>query len=364
MVRNPNSYLTAIGRTSRLILAICTAAVAITAFIGMPQTAHADSSLGGSISRSEILTRAQDWYSQNVPYCTYDKTTCANSGTPWAWDLGHTRQYRPDCSGFVDMAWHLNADPNTAGLDDSTWTTPIAKTDLLPGDILDNVADGHVVLFASWYDSAHTEAWYYAEGSTATDMNYEHDPVNSGTLAGHPAGNYHAYRYKKIMNDAQFGDLTGDGQAELMNVRPDGKVITYRNYGWSADGGMFQANNYTTAYTFPAGTNPSSIMFSDITGDGQAELMNVRSDGKVIAYRNYGWGAPGGMFQTNNYTTAYTFPAGTNPSSIMFADLTGDGQAELMNVRSDARVTAYRNYGWGADGGMFQTNNYTTIPAF
>jgi hypothetical protein len=164
-------------------------------------TAHADSDLGGQITRSEVISRAQDWNNRNVQYCTYDKTTCANSGTPWTWDIDHTRQYRPDCSGFVDMAWHLNADPNTDGLDDSTYTTSINKADLKSGDILDDIPDGHVVLFAGWYDSAHTEAWIYYEGSTETDMNYSHAPVYSGTLAGHPAANYKAYRYKKIVDD-------------------------------------------------------------------------------------------------------------------------------------------------------------------
>src|SRR5262245_61516826 len=136
-----------IPKISRIIVgsSIAVAATALT-LMGTSHSADA-STIGGQISRSEVLTRAQDWNNRNVQYCTYDQTTCANEGTPWAWDIDHTRLYRPDCSGFVDMAWHLGADPNTAGLPSSAYTTQISKADLQLGDILDDVPDGHVVLF-------------------------------------------------------------------------------------------------------------------------------------------------------------------------------------------------------------------------
>jgi hypothetical protein len=50
------------GRMSRLAVILCAAVVAVTAFAGVSRPARADSSLGGPISRSEILDRAQDWY--------------------------------------------------------------------------------------------------------------------------------------------------------------------------------------------------------------------------------------------------------------------------------------------------------------
>ncbi len=128
-------------------------------------------------------------------YCANSKANCANAGTPWTSDIGDTRQYRPDCSGFVDMAWHLNADPNTDSLPGSA--TRIAIKDLQPGDLLDNIGDGHAVLFEKWVDSAHTKLWYFAETHPGASMEHERGSLSS-TVAGWPAGHYTAYQYKKI----------------------------------------------------------------------------------------------------------------------------------------------------------------------
>jgi len=85
-------------------LLLATSALSVTV---QAAPAAAASSVGGNITRSEILQRAENWY-QRRGSITYNMD---NGST--VWDVGSTRKYRPDCSGFVDMAWHLNADPNT-----------------------------------------------------------------------------------------------------------------------------------------------------------------------------------------------------------------------------------------------------------
>ncbi|WP_019887869.1 hypothetical protein [Streptomyces purpureus] len=107
--------------------------------------ATATSTVGGSISRTEMIQRAQYWVDQGVPYSqrAYYKDP-------------QGRTYRTDCSGLVSMAWHL---PTSA----TTWTLPNYSTqlasldDLKPGDALNNI-NAHVVLFAGWTDSSHTVA--------------------------------------------------------------------------------------------------------------------------------------------------------------------------------------------------------------
>src|SRR5690348_17607053 len=72
------------------------------------------------------------------------------------------RTYRPDCSGFVSMAWHLNRAPgsswdyNTDSLPQVSH--PISKDQLLPGDIMlrRSGTTSHVTLFNGWRDAAHT----------------------------------------------------------------------------------------------------------------------------------------------------------------------------------------------------------------
>lgn len=96
------------------------------------------SSVNGSISRSEVLQRAQTWVAAKVPY---------NQSKSYTNVLG---TYRTDCSGFVSMAWHLGSSLTTATL--PRVSTKIPATELQPGDVLlrRDSAQHHVVLFVGW----------------------------------------------------------------------------------------------------------------------------------------------------------------------------------------------------------------------
>jgi len=152
------------------VLTATTLSVTITPSASADVHAAALSSPGGRITRTEVLARAADWYDRrHDPDMTYSMTSKT-------WDGGHTRQYRRDCSGCIGMAWHPNADPNTQGLDDSACTTPISRSELLPGDLLDDTVDDdggrypfHAILFGGWENSARTRFWYYSFGSTPLD---------------------------------------------------------------------------------------------------------------------------------------------------------------------------------------------------
>lgn len=113
------------------------------------------SSVGGAISRSEVLSRAQNWINRGIWY----------SESNYATDI-QGKSYRTDCSGFVSMAWHLQNS-------EVTWTLPNFATklssydQLQPGDMIDHTST-HVVLFVRWADSAHTSAVIDEEAHTGT----------------------------------------------------------------------------------------------------------------------------------------------------------------------------------------------------
>jgi hypothetical protein len=144
------------------------------------------STLGGSIGRSEILTRGKDWYVRDVPY---DQSS-------YAWDLTRSKQYREDCSGFVSMAWHLADSYSTSTLYQVSST--ISKSSLRPGDAL-NYAGVHTVLFIGWKDQVAGTFYYYSESNASVDMEYGTANVNSGNIAGWPATSYAAIRYDKVV---------------------------------------------------------------------------------------------------------------------------------------------------------------------
>ncbi|GEB24484.1 cell wall-associated hydrolase [Brevibacterium aurantiacum] len=123
-------------------------------------------------ARDEIIDRAQTWVDQQVPYdmTGYHPDPQGN-------------EYRTDCSGFVSMAWGLDASENTVTLPDFAET--IDKEDLKPGDVLmkggpgTEGANGHVAIFNGWANDEHT-AYYGIEegGSTETvarEISYPYD---------------------------------------------------------------------------------------------------------------------------------------------------------------------------------------------
>ena len=106
------------------------------------------SSVGGSISRKEIIDRGQFWIKKHMPYSMYDNAPDQQG-----------RDYRTDCSGFVSMALHASQSYSTVTLPEIG--KAIAWNDIKPGDFVGTLgagtgmAGGHVTLFLSWADSGH-----------------------------------------------------------------------------------------------------------------------------------------------------------------------------------------------------------------
>lgn len=165
-----------------------------------PSTATASAQLAvtpslaraSSITRSEILQRAQNWVNQGVPYSM-------NS----TWSDG----YRQDCSGFVSMAWKLGSNEWTGSL--SNYAVRISKDQLKPGDILlfhnqsNPSAGSHVVIFAGWANSAHTLYTAYEQTPPRTVKR-----TNPYAYYSH-SDSYLPYRYRNVIEDGATGPSAG-----------------------------------------------------------------------------------------------------------------------------------------------------------
>lgn len=118
---------------------------------GLPELPNPNSG-GGSLSaaRQEVINRALNWVNRRIPYSMNAWTSGPDGGS-----------YRTDCSGMVAMAYRLN-DQNyyTGNLTERFYA--INKNNLVRGDIIGNLgpgsagANGHVVIFDGWVDSART----------------------------------------------------------------------------------------------------------------------------------------------------------------------------------------------------------------
>lgn len=149
--------------------------------------AHAASSVDGSISRDEVIQRAQSWVSEGVPY---------NQGANYSDSNG---SYREDCSGYVSMAWHLSDSLVTQTL--PSVSTQISSSDLQPGDALD-YTDEHVILFGNWIDQSAGTFNYYSEQNSRVLTNEYQGDLNASSLAGWPTSYYTPLRYNQITGTA------------------------------------------------------------------------------------------------------------------------------------------------------------------
>jgi hypothetical protein len=143
----------------------------------------------GTITRAMIITRAELWVAQQVPY----------SQTSWWTNRYGT--YRQDCSGYVSMAWGLDqyTDFWTGNLNLVSHTIPAAT--LLPGDILLSVK--HTILFAGWANPEHTEFDYFEEAHQGTNARYVVDAPLSAFLDN----GFAPFRYDGVVDSSTLPSL-------------------------------------------------------------------------------------------------------------------------------------------------------------
>lgn len=138
----------------------------------------------GTITRAQIITRAELWLTEKVPY----------SQTSWWTDADGT--YRQDCSGYVSMAWDLdqNIDFWTGNL--NTVSHTIDPSQLQPGDNLMSVE--HTILFAGWANPQHTEFDFFEEAHPGTEARF----VVDAPLADYIDNGFSAFEYDGVLNSA------------------------------------------------------------------------------------------------------------------------------------------------------------------
>lgn len=150
---------------------------------------------GGPITQGQILVRAMDWVRRGVAYSQDNRRA--------VWDVNRGRQYRPDCSGFVSMAWAL--DPRLPGLGRApvTWelpryAVPVRWATLASGDMLLHLVPAdrgveHVQLFERWAGTARRTMVIVESSSQAGGMRRRLVTTSASAGVG-----YAPYRYRNV----------------------------------------------------------------------------------------------------------------------------------------------------------------------
>jgi flagellar protein FlgJ len=131
----------------------------------------------------------------------------------------------------------------------------------------------------------------------------------------------------------RFADLDGDGKSEIVHIEPGGTVRAFRNVNGLSTPTFPQASVVVAEGADPAGTR-----FGDIDGDGRAELIIIDAGGTVRALRNVN-----GLSAPTYPQPATVVGVGFDRARTLFADVDGDRKDEIVLIDAAGTVRAFRN---------------------
>ena len=341
------------------------------------------SSRAHALTRCEVMDHAKTWIDAGVMYSQGPGGGyCA--GSYYCDPYAGGQCYRPDCSGFVSAVWGLPPPGHTTyyfagGVYDDGVSHVISASELQPGDALNfggnpSAGTGHIMLFGGWLDG-NGKLWAYQENLCGTAANYTERTWDEMAASGYVPIRMNGIEdcgpstkpTKPAWRRRGSVDVNGDGIGEVCGRAADavycvsldktGTMTTLPGPGWSDASGWTFPQYYTT------------IQYADIDGDGKSDIcarggLGIGchlSDGSGLTTPVAGpaWSDDGGWDQPKYYTT------------IQFADVNGDGKADLCG-RSSAGIvcaisdgagftTEIAGPGWGDADGWDQVQYYSTI---
>ncbi|MEV7534365.1 M23 family peptidase [Streptomyces hydrogenans] len=354
---------------------------ALLLFVPVPHGAEAaaagvSSDRGGPVTRAEVMWRAQYWVDMAPPY----------SQGAYEPGPGGDYDYRTDCSGFVAMAWHLDANPNTQGL--PGFSHEIARGELRAGDILNSYYN-HVIIFHEWVDDRGGFSYYsFGGGSSGVEPpGHFYGNINAGSIDGHPNGDYRALRYDGIVEDSGpparphpvpsgrvVSARSADGRLETFAAGADGVYHSWQtevNGGWSpwqfkggprnaqlalapnADGRLelFALSDGTFDHMWQTGPSTGWSGWANFGTGGYRVAAGANADGRVEVFASnadgvfHRWQTAGGGW------SAWEGVAGGPPRSRLAMETAPDGRLEVFALSDTTFGHLYQtavNGGWSA----------------
>ncbi|MGW2016707.1 FG-GAP-like repeat-containing protein [Streptomyces sp. NPDC001927] len=226
----------------------------------------------------------------------------------------NSRSWQGGCLGTDPAETRTNA-VDTRVDDIATW---VAKTAFRVQD--DFNSDGLGDLVGIWGDgSAHVYAG-------------DKDKGLSGTRFAQPGGT----TWKATLHLAK-GDFTNDGVADIMAIWTDGTMHVYPGNG---SGGTLASKTVTQGGA--TWKTMKQLTAGDFTGDGNADIMAIWTDGTAHLYPGLGNGQLASGIKIN--TGAATW--GTT-RQLVAGDFDSDGLADALAVWNDGTLNFYKGLGNG-----------------
>lgn len=139
-------------------------------------------------------------------------------------------------------------------------------------------------------------------------------------------------------DETNFGDLTGDGKADLAAVDGSGTMYVYPGKASVYSGGTRSKSFFGARIKVGTGWGKfnSLVRHGDFNGDGRQDILTRDAEGRLFFYA--GTGNPAAMFkkgtQAGTGWGSFTSIAGSG-------DVTGDGRDDLLGQKSNGELALY-----------------------
>jgi hypothetical protein len=155
--------------------------------------------------------------------------------------------------------------------------------------------------------------------------------------------------------NVRAADLDGDGRPEIVVANHAVSMISIlRNIGAP---GIIDSNSFAPHFDLVTPGGTWDVAIADLDGDGKPDLAAVNNGAPYLSlFRNV---SVVGSLDNNSFEPRVDLPAPSTGSTVLAADLDGDGKADLIDGASGLAV--YRNL---ASPGALSTNSFATMVVF
>ncbi|WP_306213940.1 FG-GAP repeat domain-containing protein [Actinoplanes sp. RD1] len=135
------------------------------------------------------------------------------------------------------------------------------------------------------------------------------------------------------------GSVDGDGRADLIVHNTAGEISIRNNKGSFFENSGTRSTGWDSYLGYPG---QGRLYYADINGDRKTDLLNQRTNGEIFVRYNRGSYWDDGVLFTKGWQD---YLGGEGQGKLFFADMNGDGRADLIVLQYDGSIVVRYNRG-------------------